>query len=138
MYIDKKELPWIEKHRPDKINDIIHQENIVKVMNKLLESGDITHMLFYGGSGIGKTTMAIALCKQLYGLELFRERVLELNASDERGIKTVRGKIKNFSKSAITKKKINGYTCPLYKIIILDEADAMTDKSQLALRRIME
>ena len=100
------------------------------------------HILIMGLPGTGKTTTALALCNQLYGRKYMKERVLELNASDERGIKVVREKIKSFAKRRVNndipieyKKK---YPCPSYKIIILDEADAMTDESQFALRRIIE
>jgi replication factor C subunit 2/4 len=95
------------------------------------------HLLLYGGSGTGKTSTILSLCKELFGPERITERVLELNASDERGINIVRTKIINFAKIAIGTKD-NRYLCPPYKIIILDEADAMTKEAQSALRKVME
>ncbi|GAA99693.1 uncharacterized protein L969DRAFT_89546 [Mixia osmundae IAM 14324] len=129
--------PWVEKYRPKTIDDISAQENTVRVLRKSLENANLPHMLFYGPPGTGKTSTILALAKQLFGPEAFRTRVLELNASDERGITVVREKIKNFAKIAISP-AVGDYPCPPYKIIILDEADSMTQDAQSALRRIME
>jgi len=134
-------IPWVEKYRPKNISKILEQNEIIKTLKDCIENSlALPHCLFYGPPGTGKTTTALAICHQLFGPLFFKERVLELNASDERGIKIVRDKIKIFAK-----KKINGnipqdynYRCPPYKVIILDEADAMTDESQFALRRIIE
>lgn len=98
-------------------------------------------MLFYGPPGTGKTSTILALAKQLYGPELIKSRVLELNASDERGISIVRDKVKNFARMQLTNPTASykqKYPCPPFKIIILDEADSMTQDAQSALRRTME
>ena len=138
--MDREGLPWVELYRPHTIDNIVQQNEIVSALKLTLSSSNLPHMLFYGPPGTGKTSCALALARQLFGPSLLRERVLELNASDERGIRVVREKIKRFAQRSISmihdKKYL--YPCPAYKIIILDEADAMTDESQLALRQIIE
>lgn len=133
--------PWVEKYRPRKLDDVAAQDHAVKVLKKTLELANLPHMLFYGPPGTGKTSTVLALAKQLYGPRLYRLRVLELNASDERGILIVRQKIKNFARLTVsnpTPEDLAQYPCPPYKIIILDEADSMTNDAQSALRRTME
>ena len=123
--------------RPRTIGDVAHQDEVVRTLEKALETANMPHMLFYGPPGTGKTTCALAICRQLFGLELFKTRVLELNASDERGISVVRNKIKGFASTAVGAPAV-GYPSPPYKILILDEADSMTVDAQSALRRTME
>ncbi|KAI8053460.1 P-loop containing nucleoside triphosphate hydrolase protein [Syncephalis plumigaleata] len=129
-------LPWVEKYRPKTMQDITAQEETVQVLTRTMESKNLPHLLFYGPPGTGKTTSILALAREMYGPELIKSRVLELNASDERGIQVVREKIKNFARIAVSHDKSG--KAPPYKLIILDEADAMTGDAQSALRRTME
>ena len=132
-----KNIPWLEKYRPKKINDIVSQDEITNILNNIVLTKEMPHLLFYGSPGIGKTTAILALCIELYGLEKFYDNVLELNASDERGINVVRNKIITFARLKIGTADPN-YPCPQFKIIILDEAEAMTKDAQSALRKVME
>ncbi|KAF8626265.1 hypothetical protein AX15_004940 [Amanita polypyramis BW_CC] len=140
--VDPVLQPWVEKYRPKTIDDVSAQEHTVAVLRKTLTSTNLPHMLFYGPPGTGKTSTILALARQLFGPDNFRNRVLELNASDERGISIVREKIKNFARQTPRAQAVSSdgkvYPCPPYKIIILDEADSMTQDAQGALRRIME
>ncbi len=124
------ELIWVEKYRPRRIDDIIDQDEVKDRIKQFLKSGNMPHLLFYGPPGTGKTTMALAIAYELYG-DAWRENVLELNASDERGISVIRERVKEFARTAPIGK------AP-FKIVILDEADNMTSDAQQALRRIME
>ena len=138
--------PWVEKYRPKSLDDITAQDHTVTVLRRTLQSANLPHMLFYGPPGTGKTSTVLALAKQLYGPELIKTRVLELNASDERGISIVREKVKNFARMQLSNppagpagvEYLKKYSCPPYKIVILDEADSMTQDAQSALRRTME
>lgn len=139
IILKKKEqiLPWVEKYRPKKLDDVVEQIEIIKLLNKTLETGDFPHYLFYGPPGTGKTSTVLALVHQLYGPKIFRDRVLELNASDERGIDGVRNNIIKFARLSVGTSDPK-YKCPDFKIIILDEVDAMTSDAQSALRKVME
>ncbi|CAG9333078.1 unnamed protein product [Blepharisma stoltei] len=129
-------LPWVEKYRPQKIDELAHQEEIVNALQTSLSSGSLPHLLFYGPPGTGKTSAILAIAKQMFGPDLYKSRVLELNASDDRGINVVREKIKKFAQVAVT--KYQNAQCPNFKIIILDEADSLTSDAQSALRRVIE
>lgn len=135
--MSENNTPWIEKYRPKKLSEIVSQEESISILNNTLKTGELPHLLLYGPPGTGKTSSILALCNELFGPIRVNERVIELNASDDRGINVVRGKIINFAKIAIGTKDPK-YLCPDYKIIILDEADAMTKEAQAALRKVME
>ena len=125
---------WVEKYRPKYLDDITAQTDVIDALKKALITKNLPHLIFFGPSGCGKTSTILALSKELFGDENYYDRVIELNASDERGINVVRDKIKTYAKKAINMKE----GIPPWKIIILDEADNMTSDSQFALRRIME
>ena len=125
---------WVEKYRPKKLSDITSQKDVVISLRKSLKTLNIPHLVFFGPSGCGKTSSILALSRELFGDEYFNNKIIELNASDERGINVVRDKIKTYAKHKV----INNLNGPQFKIIILDEADSMTPDSQFALRRIME
>jgi len=130
-------LPWVEKYRPDKIDDVAQQEEVVAALRNSLATGELPNLMFYGPPGTGKTTVALALMKQFFGTE-WRNRVKEMNASDERGIGAVREKVKTFAQLAVGRGGAGGGSKANFRVIILDEADSMTHDAQAALRRIME
>ena len=126
------EIMWVEKYRPKKISDIIGQKEIIGSLSGLMKNqAEMPNLLFSGGAGVGKTTTAMCLSREILG-DRWKDYTLELNASDERGIGMVREKVKKFSRFAGLDTEIP------FKIIILDEADEMTSDAQTALRRIIE
>lgn len=131
-------MPWVEKYRPKKVNDVAAQEEVVASLRNAIETGNLPHLLMYGPPGTGKTSTVLAAAREMFGVENMRDRVLELNASDERGIKIIREKVKNFASTTVSQKSVNGKLLPPFKLIILDEADSMTHDAQSALRRTME
>lgn len=130
-------MPWTEKYRPHKLDEIVGQTEIVERLKAYVASKEMPHLLFSGPAGVGKTTAAMALAKELF-TDLSQD-FLELNASDERGIDIMR--TKSQQRNEATSLKDFARTRPIhgdFKIIFLDEADALTNDAQTALRRTME
>jgi replication factor C small subunit len=128
--MDETHTIWIEKYRPQKLADIVGQDEIVERLSSYVRSGNLPHLLFTGSAGVGKTTAAVTMAREFFR-DSWQMNFRELNASDERGIDVVRNQIKQFAR-----------TTPLgdatFKILFLDEADALTTDAQSALRRTME
>ena len=123
-------LPWVEKYRPKTVADVKGHENILAVLKQFKGIPRTPHLLFYGPPGTGKTSTILAMAKEHYGPHM-RDMVMEINASDERGIEVVTGRIKSFVQT-------HSFSGLRVKLVILDEADALTAEAQSALRRIME
>lgn len=121
---------WVEKYRPESLSDIIGQDHITERLKTFVEEQSLPHLLFAGPPGNGKTTAALCVAKELFG-EGWKQNFLELNASDERGIDTIRTRVKDYART----KPVGGVP---YKLIYLDESDALTSQAQHALRRTME
>jgi replication factor C small subunit len=122
---------WTEKYRPQSLDELINQKEIVSRFKTFVEEKNLPHLLLVGPAGVGKTTSILALARDLYG-HGYKNFILELNASDERGIGIIREKVKNFARTAAIASSVS------FKILIMDEADHLTSDAQHALRRIME
>jgi len=121
---------WTEKYRPKSFEDIKGQEEIVRKVKAFVEQKNLPHLLFAGPAGVGKTTLALTVAGQLFG-ESWKQNFLELNSSDDRGIDVIRNQVKDFARTKAME------SVP-FKIILLDECDALTKEAQQALRRTME
>ncbi len=121
---------WIEKYRPEKVSDVAGQKETVKMLEGFIKSGEMPHLIFAGPPGVGKTTMALCLAREMLG-ENWRDHLLELNASNDRGIDVIKNDVKEFARNgSITDGK--------FKIVFFDESDQLTPEAQAALRRTME
>merc|ERR1719262_74163 len=131
----KATLPWVEKYRPQSLADMSGHEDIIRTIQRMMDRNQLPHMLLHGPAGTGKTSMVLALAKTMYKTK-FKAMTLELNASDARGIDVVREQIKTF----VSVKQLfnSGSTEGQPKLVILDEADNMTQAAQFALRRMIE
>lgn len=149
--------PWVERHRPVLLSDVVAHDEILSTLRRLMSSNSLPHLLFYGPAGTGKTSTIQACCRELYGTKQLKGNVLELNASDDRGIDVVRNVIKDFASTTQltfvakpstttgsesgdqpTPQGVSSFARPTFKMVILDEADQMSGEAQAALRRVIE
>ncbi|CAD5212365.1 unnamed protein product [Bursaphelenchus okinawaensis] len=129
-------LPLVEKYRPKDLSELVSHTDIISTIKKMIRDNRVPHFLFYGPPGTGKTSTILAMAHELYGKLEYRSMVLELNASDDRGIETVRGKIIRFAENSAM--GFGPSEDGKFKLIVLDEADSMTKDAQNALKRVIE
>ena len=120
-------LPWVEQYRPKELKDIVSHDEKIKVFETLIARRELPHLLFYGPPGTGKTTLILAIAKLFYGVDV-KKYMLELNASNDRGIDIIRNSVQTFARTASNE----------IRLIFLDEADAMTQDAQNALKKVIE
>ncbi|XP_008789193.1 replication factor C subunit 3 [Phoenix dactylifera] len=130
---DGKSAPWVEKYRPQSLADVAAHRDIVDTIDRLTNENRLPHLLLYGPPGTGKTSTILAVARKLYGAQ-YRNLILELNASDDRGIDVVRQQIQDFASA----RSLSFGAKSSVKLVLLDEADAMTKDAQFALRRVIE
>lgn len=130
---DSKSAPWVEKYRPQSLADVAAHRDIVDTIDRLTSENRLPHLLLYGPPGTGKTSTILAVARKLYGAQ-YQRMILELNASDDRGINIVRQEIQSFASAH----SLSFGAKPPVKLVLLDEADAMTKDAQFALRRVIE
>ncbi|KAJ4792774.1 Replication factor C subunit 3 [Rhynchospora pubera] len=130
---DGKSAPWVEKYRPQSLADVAAHRDIVDTIDRLTSENRLPHLLLYGPPGTGKTSTILAVARKLYGSQ-YQNMILELNASDDRGIDVVRQQIQDFASA----RSLSFGARPSVKLVLLDEADAMTKDAQFALRRVIE
>ncbi|KAK6939896.1 Replication factor C, C-terminal [Dillenia turbinata] len=128
-----KATPWVEKYRPQSLADVAAHRDIVDTIDRLTSENRLPHLLLYGPPGTGKTSTILAVARKLYGAQ-FHNMILELNASDDRGIDVVRQQIQDFAST----QSLSFGAKSSVKLVLLDEADAMTKDAQFALRRVIE
>lgn len=128
-------LPYVERFRPKRLDDVMSHDNVISTLKTYLDSKRIPHLLFYGPPGTGKTSTIESFLHELYGDQYYSYMVMNINASEERGIDVVRGKIKNFVNTAPMDTNDD---IPIFKFVILDEADAITAEAQAMLRIVIE
>lgn len=125
--------PWVEKYRPNRLQDIAHQDDAIKILKGFAKDRNVPHLILYGPAGTGKTSAALALAHELFGSHA-PERLLEINASSACVLEDIRTTVQTFAQAKATETK----DMPSFKILVLDEADAIPEISQKALRRMME
>lgn len=136
--VERDELLWVEKYRPKELKDLVQEENLKQFLRNVVKERNMPHLLFFGMPGSGKTSAIHALCHELFK-DHFKDHVMEFNASDDRGINAVREKISYQAKRFVSEiKTADGTIIPGFRVIILDEADSLTNEAQDSLRVIIE
>lgn len=136
--VNDEKLPFVERFRPKTLDEVISHHDIIHTLKSFIKTQNIPHLLFYGPPGTGKTSTIEAFVTELYGEDNVEFMTMNINASEERGIEIVRNKISNFVKTGPVYRVHTDKKLPVYKFVILDEADAMTLDAQATLRKVIE